>query len=55
MPCLGFDVLEPVLEVGSRIGGEGVGKGDGRGLILRHGGWMDGWMDGYKVGGEHDF
>jgi hypothetical protein len=27
-----------------------VGEGDGRGLILRHGGWMDGWMDGYKKG-----
>ncbi len=36
--------LEPVFEVFSRIGGEGVGEGDGRGLILRHGGWMDGWM-----------
>ena len=50
VPCLGFDVLEPVLEVFSRIDGEGVGEGDGRGLILRHGGWMDGWMDGYKKG-----
>ncbi len=42
MPCLGLDVLEPFLEVGSRVGGEGVSEGDGRGLILRHGGWMDG-------------
>ena len=32
------------------LDGEGVGEGDGRGLILRHGGWMDGWMDGYKKG-----
>jgi hypothetical protein len=44
VPCLGFDVLESVLEVSSRIGGEGVGEGGGRGLILRHGGWMDGWV-----------
>ena len=44
VPCLGFDILEPVLEVSSRIDGEGVGKGDGRGLSLRHGGWVDGWM-----------
>jgi hypothetical protein len=36
------------LEVFSRIDGEGVGECDGRGLILRHGGWMNGWMDGYK-------
>jgi hypothetical protein len=42
---LGFDVLEPGLEVGSRVVGEGVGEGNCRGLILRHGGWMDGWMD----------
>ena len=42
MPCLGLGVLEPVLEVSSRVGGEGVSEGDGRGLILRHGGWMDG-------------
>jgi hypothetical protein len=27
-----------------------VGEDDGRGLIFRHGGWMDGWMDGYKKG-----
>ena len=45
MPCLGLDVLEPVLEVSSRIDGKGVGKGDGRGLILRHGGWMGGWVE----------
>ena len=44
VPCLGLDVLEPLLEVGSRVGGEGVSEGDGRGLILRHGGWVDGWM-----------
>ena len=47
---LGFDVLEPSLEVGSRVIGEGVGKGDCR-VSLRHGwwvgGWMDGWMDGW--------
>jgi hypothetical protein len=30
--------------VSSRVGGEGVSEGDGRGLILRHDGWMDGWM-----------
>ena len=35
---------QSVLEVSSRVGGEGVSEGDGRGLILRHGGWMDGWM-----------
>ena len=47
---LDFDVLEPSLEVGSRVIGEGVGKGDCR-VSLRHGwwvgGWMDGWMDGW--------
>ncbi len=42
VPCLGLGVVEPVLEVSSRFGGEGVSEGDGRGLILRHGGWMDG-------------
>ena len=46
VPCLGLGVLEPVVEVSSRVEGKGVGEGDGRGLILRHGGWMDGWMDG---------
>ena len=49
---LGLDVLDPGLEVGSRVGGEGVGKGDCR-AGLRHdgwvGGWMDGWMDGWKT------
>ena len=49
---LGLDVLEPGLEVGSRVGGEGVGKVDCR-AGLRHdgwvGGWMDGWMDGCKT------
>ena len=46
VPCLGFDILEPVLEVSSRIDGEGVGEGDGgRDLILRHGGWMGGWVE----------
>ena len=43
---LGFDVLEPGLEVGSRVIGEGVGKGNCRGS-LRHDGWVDGWMDGW--------
>ena len=38
---LGFDVLEPGLEVGSRVGGEGVGKGDCR-AGLRHDGWVGG-------------
>ena len=42
---LGFDVLEPGLEVGSRVGGEGVGKGDCR-AGLRDDGWVGGWMDG---------
>ncbi len=42
VPCLGFDFLEPFLEVSSRIDGEGVGEGDGRGLILRHSGWVGG-------------
>ena len=41
---LGLDVLEPGLEVGSRVGGEGVGKGDCR-AGLRHDGWVGGWMD----------
>jgi hypothetical protein len=49
---LGFDVLEPGLEVGSRVNGEGVGNGDCR-VSLRHdgwvGGWVDGWMDGCKI------
>ncbi len=42
VPGLGFDVLE----VGSRVIGEGVGEGNCRGLILRHGDgeWMDGWV-----------
>jgi len=43
---LGFDVLEPGLEVGSRVDGEGVGNGDCR-VSLRHDGWMGGWMDGW--------
>jgi hypothetical protein len=38
VPGLGYDVLEPDLEVRSRVIGEGVGKGNCRGLILRHGG-----------------
>ena len=46
---LGFDVLEPGLEVGSRVIGEGVGKGDCR-VSLRHGGWVDEWMDGWMDG-----
>ena len=37
---LGLDVLEPRLELSSRVIGEGVGKGDG----YRHDGWMNGWM-----------
>jgi hypothetical protein len=36
--CLRLSVLEPVVEMISRVGGEGVSEGDGRGLILRHGG-----------------
>ncbi len=43
---LGLDVLEPGLEVGSRVGGEGVGKGDCQ-VGLRHVGWVDGWMNGW--------
>ena len=43
---LGLDVLDPRLEVGSRVGGEGVGKGDCR-AGLRHDGWVGGWMDGW--------
>ena len=46
---LGFDVLEPGLEFGSRVIGEGVGKGDCR-VFLRHGGWVGGWMDGWMDG-----
>ena len=46
---LGLDVLDPRLEVGSRVGGEGVGKGDCR-AGLRHDGWMGGWMDGWMDG-----
>ena len=46
---LGFDVLEPGLEVGSRVIGEGVGKVDCR-VSLRHGGWVSGWMDGWMDG-----
>ncbi len=47
VPCLGLGLLEPLIEVSSRVGGKGVSEGDGRGLILRHGlvgGWVDGWM-----------
>ncbi len=46
---LGFDVLEPGLEVGSRVIGERVGKGDCRVSLSvsdMMGGWMGGWMDG---------
>jgi hypothetical protein len=42
VPCLGLGVLALVVEMISRVGGEGVNEGDGRGLILKHGGWMDG-------------
>jgi hypothetical protein len=42
VPCLGLGVLEPILEVSSRVVGEGVGEGNCRGL--RHGEWGDGWM-----------
>ncbi len=41
---LGFDVLEPGLEVGSRVIGEGVGKVESQTW------WMDGWMDGWIDG-----
>ncbi len=37
---LGLDILEPRLELSSRVIGEGVGKGD----RCRHDGWMDGWI-----------
>ncbi len=47
VPCLGFDVLEPVLEVFSRINGEGVGEGDGRSRSYSQTWWLDGWMDGW--------
>ena len=46
---VGFDVLEPSLEVGSRVIGEGVGKGDCR-VSLRHDGWVGGWLDGWMDG-----
>jgi hypothetical protein len=49
VPGLGPGVLEPILEVSSRVVGEGVVEDNGRGLILRHGGWVGGWMDGYKA------
>jgi hypothetical protein len=42
--CLGLGVLEPILEVSSRVVGEGVGEGNCRDLIFRHGGWVAGWM-----------
>jgi hypothetical protein len=44
VPCLGLGVLEPIVEVSSRVVGEGVGEDNCRGRILRHGGWVDGWM-----------
>ncbi len=37
---LGLDILEPRLELSSRVIGEGVCKGD----RCRHDGWMDGWI-----------
>ena len=37
---LGLDILEPRLELSSRVIGEGVGEGDG----CRHDEWMDGWI-----------
>jgi hypothetical protein len=42
VPRLVFEVLEPILEVSSRVVGEGVCEDNCRGLILRHGGWVDG-------------
>ncbi len=51
---LGFDVLEPGLEVGSRVIGEGVGKGNCRGS-LRHDGWVDGWMNGWMDEARSNF
>ncbi len=43
MPCLGLDILEPIIEVSSRVGGEGAGEGDCRGIIFKHGWGVDGW------------
>jgi hypothetical protein len=40
---VGFKLLEPRLELGSRVIGEGFGGVDG--LVCRHGGLV-GWMDG---------
>ncbi len=40
---VGFKLLEPRLELGSRIIDEGLGKVDG--LVCRHDGLV-GWMDG---------
>ncbi len=54
MSGLGFDVLEPGLEVGSRVIGEGVGKCHCR-VSLRHGGWVDGWMDGWMDEARSNF
>ena len=44
VPGVGFKLLEPRLELGSRVVGEGLGGVEGLGWC-RHGG-MDGWMDG---------
>ena len=42
VPGVGFELLEPRLELGSRVVGEGSGWVEGLGWC-RHGG-MDGWM-----------
>ncbi len=43
---VGFNLLEPRLELGSRVFGEGFGSVDGLGCRHVDGmvGWMDGWM-----------
>jgi hypothetical protein len=47
VPCLGFDVLEPVLEVSSRIGS--VAREWVRVMVeVLFSDMMGGWMDGYK-------
>jgi hypothetical protein len=47
VPGVGFKLLEPRLELGSRVVGEGLGGVDG--LASRHctlwDGWMEGWID----------
>ncbi len=40
---MGYNLLEPILETGLRVVGEGFDKVGGLGI--RHG-WWDGWLDG---------